>query len=79
MNPLEQVNSYLQSLERRLRWGAVARGAAVLAVAALVATDRAGALHKRVCFLRQESADRASVAGPQSCLGGRVRTACFRS
>ena len=38
MNPLEQVNSYLQMLERRLRWGAVARGAAVLAVAALLAT-----------------------------------------
>src|SRR5436190_3041035 len=38
VNPLEQVNSYLQMLERRLRWGAVARGAAVLAVAALLAT-----------------------------------------
>ena len=38
MNPLEQVNGYLRSLERRLRWGAIARGAAVLAVAALVAT-----------------------------------------
>ena len=38
MNPLEQVNNYLHSLERRLRWGAFTKGAAVTAVAALIAT-----------------------------------------
>jgi hypothetical protein len=38
VNPLEQVNGYLRSLERRLRWGAITRGAAVTTVAALFAT-----------------------------------------
>ena len=38
MNPLEQVNNYLHSLERRLRWGACHQGAAITALAALVAT-----------------------------------------
>ena len=38
MNPLEQVNGICRSLERRLRWGAFTRGAAVTAFAALIAT-----------------------------------------
>ena len=38
MNPLEQVNGYLRSLERRLSWSAFTRGSAVTAFAALVAT-----------------------------------------
>jgi hypothetical protein len=38
VNPLEQVNRYLHSLERRLRWGAFTKGAAITAVAALVIT-----------------------------------------
>ncbi len=38
MNPLEQVNKYLHSLERRLRWGAFTKGAAMTAIAALIAT-----------------------------------------
>ncbi len=74
VNPLEQVNNYLQSLERRLRWGAVARGAAVLAVAALVATVALVLYTNAYAFSDSSLADRASVACPQSCLGGRVRT-----
>ena len=38
MNPLEQVNGYLRSLESRLRWTALSRGAAVVALAALFTT-----------------------------------------
>ena len=38
MNPLEQVNGYLRSLEQRLRWTALSRGFAAIALAALVTT-----------------------------------------
>src|SRR4051794_39036676 len=38
MNPLDQVNAYLRSLESRLRWTAVSRGMAAMTVAALLAT-----------------------------------------
>src|SRR4051812_35000681 len=38
MNPLDQVNGYLKSLESRLRWTALSRGFAAMAVVALLAT-----------------------------------------
>ncbi len=38
MNPLEQVNGYLRTLESRLRWTALSRGFAAIAIAALAAT-----------------------------------------
>ena len=38
MNPIEQVNGYLKDLERRLRWSAITRGAALLTAGALLAT-----------------------------------------
>ena len=38
MNPLDGVNAYLKSLEARLRWTALTRGFAVVAISALVAT-----------------------------------------
>ena len=38
MSTRDQLNSYLQELERRLRWGAILRGAAILTSAALVTT-----------------------------------------
>jgi hypothetical protein len=38
VNPLEQVHGYLLALERRLRWGAITRGAAITSLAALFAT-----------------------------------------
>ena len=37
MNPLDRVYGYLDDLERRLRWSAIAKGAAVVALAALAA------------------------------------------
>src|SRR5579862_4528180 len=38
MSAREQLNSYIGQVERRLRWGTAARGAAILTVAALVTT-----------------------------------------
>jgi hypothetical protein len=38
MSTRDQLNSYLQELERRLRLGAILRGAAILTSAALVTT-----------------------------------------
>ncbi len=38
MNPLDQLNTYLGHLERRLRFKELSRGAALVALAALVAT-----------------------------------------
>lgn len=38
MNPLDKVNEYLMALEARLRWTALSRGAAAIALAALGAT-----------------------------------------
>ena len=43
MNPLDQVNAYLKTLESRLRWMALSRGAAAITVAALLATAKMGA------------------------------------
>src|SRR5450631_1413368 len=38
MNALDQLNSYLQSIEKRLKWFAFSSGSALTAVAALVVT-----------------------------------------
>jgi len=38
VNPFEQLDGYLRSLETRLRWGALTRGLAYAAIAALAAT-----------------------------------------
>src|SRR5688572_19155837 len=38
MSPLDQLNSYLKSIESRLRWTAASVGAGAVAIAAVVAT-----------------------------------------
>ena len=59
MNPLDSVNAYLKSLEQRLRWTAITRGSAITAIAALAATDRAGACHQFLCVLDPSFVSRA--------------------
>ena len=71
MNPLEQVNGYLRSLEPRLRWRAISRGIAVIALAALVATVVLVLYHQRLLVLGRQPSHRppaaVSLSGP--CLG----------
>ncbi|HKV04823.1 MAG TPA: hypothetical protein VJO53_06925 [Candidatus Acidoferrales bacterium] len=62
MNPREQLNTYLEALERRLRLGTMLRGAAVLLAAALTATVGL------VLIINQLAFSRGSLLGARGAL-----------
>jgi hypothetical protein len=62
MNPIDRLSGYLDAMERRLRWLAIARGAAVTALAALGLTVLAVLAANGFAF------SGASVLGARLCL-----------
>ena len=66
MNPLDRLSEYLGAIERRLRWLALTRGAAVTAGAALALTVVAVLVANYFAFSNPQRAGRAGVSLPRA-------------
>ena len=66
MKPLDRLSEYLGALERRMRWLALTRGAAVTAGAALALTVVAVLVAKPLRLLQPERGRGAGVPVPRA-------------
>ena len=72
MSTREQLNSYIKQLERRLRLGALLRGAAILTSAALVSDGLPGPDHQSLRLLAWQRHQRPRRPVVRAGLRGRL-------